>query len=161
MLRSLSCFVVIAGACALRPPLRTSHHSSNRRRHVLVSAGAACAMLTVGSQCIASTRETLSAPGSAERCEGGEGDACTSLAEGNALILQLQARSRQNKEKNERELYDKTVRQLGYTDYFDALDKNLVQLPDGKYTLLDPAEYGKLRKEGKIKIGSIDQLLVD
>ena len=40
--------------------------------------------------------------GSAERCESGEGAACDKLAGGSELILELQKRSRDNKEKRAR-----------------------------------------------------------
>lgn len=107
----------------------------------------------------ASTRAGLSGVGSEERCENGEGEACERLADGNPLILELQQRSRDNKEKRERELFDKTVRQLGYSDFFDTLDQNLVRLPNGNYTVLGPSEYAAARKAGKIKIGSVDELI--
>ncbi len=96
--------------------------------------------------------------GSDERCENGEGAACERLAEGNELIMKLQEKSRANKEKNARAQYDKTVRMLQYGDYFDAMDKNLVQMPNGKYTTLDMQTYWKLRKEGRIDPGSIDRI---
>ena len=44
----------------------------------------------------------------------------------NELILKLQQKSRENKETNAKELYEKTVRQLGYSDFFSAVDMNLV-----------------------------------
>ena len=40
-------------------------------------------------------------------CTYGEGDGCEALAEGNELILKLQKKSRDNREKNELELYEK------------------------------------------------------
>ena len=40
-------------------------------------------------------------------CVYGEGDGCTALAEGNELILKLQKKSRDNRAKNELELYEK------------------------------------------------------
>jgi hypothetical protein len=99
--------------------------------------------------------------GSAERCENGQGEACNRLAEGNELILKLQEQSRVNKEKNARQLYEQTIRNLNYGEYFDALDKNLVQLPNGKFASYDIETYTKLRKDGKIKIGAFDQLIDD
>ena len=68
---------------------------------------------------------------------------------------------RKSKEKRQQyidELYDKTVMQLGYSDYFDTLDSNLVQLSNGKYTLLNVEDYTKARAAGKIKIGGIDRM---
>ena len=40
-------------------------------------------------------------------CVSGEGDGCAALADGNELILKLQKKSRDNREKNELELYEK------------------------------------------------------
>jgi hypothetical protein len=40
-------------------------------------------------------------------CVYGEGDGCAALADGNELILKLQKKSRDNREKNELELYEK------------------------------------------------------
>ena len=98
-----------------------------------------------------------SADGNNERCEAGEGEACERIAGDNELIKKLQAQSKQNRAKNERELYDKTVRNLQYSDYFDALDKNLVQLPNMSYVTLDMETYTKLRKEGRIQPGAVDR----
>ena len=52
--------------------------------------------------------------GSAERCESGEGAACDKLAGGSELILELQKQSRDNKEKNAKQLYEQTIRNLNY-----------------------------------------------
>ena len=93
-----------------------------------------------------------------DRCENGEGEACDRLAEGNELVKKLQAQSKANKEKNARELMDKTYMQLGYSDFFDAYDKNLVKLANGSYVALDMETYSQLRKEGRIKPGMIDEL---
>lgn len=101
----------------------------------------------------------LFSEGSAERCENGEGAACDRLAGGSELILELQKQSRDNKEKNAKQLYEQTVRNLNYGEYFDAVDKNLVQLPDGKFAAYDIETYTKMRKEGRIKIGSFDTLI--
>jgi hypothetical protein len=97
--------------------------------------------------------------GSAERCESGEGAACDRLAGGSELILELQQQSRTNKEKNAEQLYEQTVRNLNYGAYFDAFDKNLVQLPNGKFAAYDIETYTQMRKDGKIKIGSFDTLI--
>ena len=40
-------------------------------------------------------------------CVYGEGDGCAALADGNELMLKLQKKSRDNREKNELELYEK------------------------------------------------------
>jgi len=97
--------------------------------------------------------------GSAERCENGQGAACDNLAEGSELILRLQEQSRANKEKNAKKLYEQTIRNLNYGEYFDAVDKNLVQLPNGKFAAYDIETYTQMRKDGKIKIGSFDMLI--
>ena len=44
-------------------------------------------------------------------------------------------------------------------EYFDAVDKNLVQLPDGKFAAYDIETYTQMRKDGKIKIGAFDVLI--
>lgn len=119
-----------------------------------VSAAAASTPRAV----VASTRDSLLGVGSASRCESGQGEACEALADGNEYVRKLQERSRLNRAKYEQELFDKTVRQLGYSEYFDAIDKNLVQLPDGKYALLTAEQYSGLRKAGKMELGSIDKL---
>ena len=121
-------------------------------------AGPTATILT-SQRAAASTRETLFGTGSAERCENGEGEACSRLADGNDYIMKLQARSRANKEKNARELYEKTVRQLGYSDFMDQLNLNLVLLSNGSYAVLTPEVYAEKRKAGKIKPGSVDELL--
>lgn len=43
-------------------------------------------------------------------CVYGEGDGCAALAEGNEFILALQKKSRDNRAKNELELYEKVRR---------------------------------------------------
>jgi len=97
--------------------------------------------------------------GSAERCESGEGEACDKLAGGSELILELQEQSRINKEKNAKQLYEQTIRNLNYGEYFDAVNKNLVQLPNGKFAAYDIETYTQMRKDGKIRIGSFDTLI--
>jgi hypothetical protein len=49
--------------------------------------------------------------------------------------------------------------QLGYSDFFDAVDLNLVQLPNGTYVKMGMEEYVNLRKAGRIKTGNIDRLI--
>ena len=59
------------------------------RRAVLSSAALAC----LGPQrASASYRTGLIAPGSAERCENGEGAACDRLSDGNEYVRMLQVR---------------------------------------------------------------------
>ena len=127
------------------------------RRAVLKYPAGIMAM-SVPRRSVASTRDTLFATGTSERCENGEGEACSQLAEGNELILKLQQKSRENKETNAKELYEKTVRQLGYSDFFSAVDMNLVLLPNGTYATFTASEYYELRKAGKIKPGAVDEL---
>jgi len=89
-------------------------------------------------------------------CVFGEGDGCEALAEGNELILKLQKKSRDNREKNEKELYEKTVAMLGYDDFFTTVDKVMVRI-DGsdKYKALTMQEYSDAKKAGKIYL-SVD-----
>ena len=61
--------------------------------------------------------------------------------------------------RNAKQLYEQTIRNLNYGEYFDAFDKNLVQLPNGKYAADDPETYTQMRKDGKIRIGSFDTLI--
>lgn len=61
--------------------------------------------------------------------------------------------------RNAKRLYEQTIRNLNYGEYFDAVDKNLVQLPNGKFAAYDIETYTKMRKEGRIKIGSFDTLI--
>jgi hypothetical protein len=51
------------------------------------------------------------------------------------------------------------VRQLGYSDFMDQLNLNLVLLSNGSYAVLTPEVYAEKRKAGKIKPGSVDELL--
>lgn len=83
---------------------------------------------------------------------------CGQEGDSDPLSVYIRRKSKENRQKYVDEIYDKTVRQLGYSDYFDAIDQNLVQLPDGKYTLLSTEEYSKARAAGKIKIGGVDRL---
>ena len=110
---------------------------------------------------LASTAADLLGKGSAERCESGEGEACERLAGGNEYVRALQERSRRNKQKNADKVWDQTVMQLSYDEYFATLDRNLVLQPNGKYAVLSQQDYAKMRKAGQIKPGGIDRLLVD
>ncbi len=92
------------------------------------------------------------------RCEAGQGAACDALAD-SEYIRALQRRSLENKAKNEEELYRKTVRQLGYSDYMSALGKSLVELDDGSYAVLEAGEYAEARRSGRIVAGSVDRLI--
>ena len=96
--------------------------------------------------------------GQGQGCTFGEGAKCDDLAEGNELILKLQKQSRDNKEKYERELYEKTIAMLGYDDALMAVGKNLVLKPDGKYAALSDAEYQAAKKAGKIVRNQVDEL---
>ena len=92
-----------------------------------------------------------------------QGEACEKLADGNELVLQLQKQSRDNKEKNARKLYEQTVRALNYGEYLDAFDKNLVQLPNGKFAAYDMETYTRLRKDfrGLALIAAAAKVAVD
>ena len=75
-----------------------------------------------------------------QTCTAGEGDGCDALAEGNELILKLQKKSRENRAKNERELFELTNAKLGYDEYLMTNGKNLVLKEDGKCAALKEAE---------------------
>jgi len=169
MLSFYSCLASLLPAAVLQPtPLCGSGHDAahatiqlsfcdvyTRRNALSLAAASLLAPLSAK----ASTAETIFGVGSSERCENGEGSACADLAEGNELVLKLQAQSKANKEKNAKAVVDQTVMQLGYSDYFTAVDKYLVKLPDGKFKAFDAYEYGELRKAGRIKPGAVDVLL--
>ena len=78
-----------------------------------------------------------------------------------SVYIILQERSKTNKEKNAANVWDKTVMSMGYDEYFAAVDKNMVLLPNGKYALLSTEDYTRRRKAGQIKVGAVDRLLVD
>ena len=61
--------------------------------------------------------------------------------------------------RNAKQLYEQTIRNLNYGEYFDAVNKNLVQLPNGKFAAYDIETYTQMRKDGKIRIGSFDTLI--
>jgi len=70
-------------------------------------------------------------------CVMGEGLGCDELSEGNPLIMKLQQRSKENKEKTLAELQDKWYQ--GYKDYFSfGYSKELVKTEGGKWELRDP-----------------------
>ena len=146
---------VALSASALRMPTTTAISRRTAISRGLFGGAAATATFAPS----AARAIKVYADGNDERCEAGEGAACDRIAGDNELIKRLQAQSKQNRAKNERELYDKTVRNLQYSDYFDAMDKNLVQLPNASYVTFDMATYTKLRKEGRIQPGAVDRLL--
>ncbi|CAM9168911.1 unnamed protein product [Choristocarpus tenellus] len=84
-----------------------------------------------------------------EICISGTGTGCDSAAGGSDLIKTLQARSAENREKNERETLDK-YNQHNYKDYFKTLNMRMVRHKDGKYDLLTESEYSKAEREGRV-----------
>lgn len=115
-------------------------------RRALSGALAAAAL---PSTVLASSRADLLG-GTGNGCTYGEGARCAELAEGNELILKLQKRSRDNKEKNEIELYEMTTSKLGYDDYFMSTDKVMVRTDArGKFTTLTLEEYYAAKKAGR------------
>lgn len=163
--RMLIVWATATSALRTPPSVTAAVHG---RRTVLASAAAAAASALAPPPAALAAEEAkvtqyknfnLFGEGSAERCENGEGAACERLADGSEYIRKLQKQSRDNKEKNARQLYEQTIRNLNYGEYFDSLDKNLVQLPNGKFAAYDTETYVRLRKEGKIKIGAFDQLI--
>ena len=89
-------------------------------------------------------------PGRAAR-PGPEARPC-SLSQGPILLTPHSRR-------NAKQLYEQTIRNLNYGEYFDAVNKNLVQLPNGKFAAYDIETYTQMRKDGKIRIGSFDTLI--
>jgi len=105
------------------------------------------------SASFASTRADLLG-GQGQGCTFGDGSGCDALAEGNELILKLQKKSRDNKEKYELELYEKTTAMLGYDDYLMAADKVMVRInASGKYQSLTLPEYYDAKKAGRLSPG--------
>ena len=161
-LTALACLATATSALRAPPPTAKALHG---RRAVLSGAAAALAPLAAlaadedAKDVTKYKNFNLFGEGSAERCENGEGAACERLSDGSEYIRKLQQQSRDNKEKNARQLYEQTIRNLNYGEYFDSLDKNLVQLPNGKFAAYDTETYVRLRKEGKIEIGAFDRLI--
>lgn len=161
-LTALACLATATSALRAPPPTAKALHG---RRAVLAGAAAALAPLAAlaadedAKDVTKYKNFNLFGEGSAERCENGEGAACERLSDGSEYIRKLQQQSRDNKEKNARQLYEQTIRNLNYGEYFDSLDKNLVQLPNGKFAAYDTETYVRLRKEGKIEIGAFDRLI--
>ena len=92
--------------------------------------------------------------GGGSGCVYGEGDGCADVAEGNELILKLQQKSRENKAKNELELYEKTTAMLGYDDFMIASGKVMVRTDaSGKFKALTTEEYYAAKKAGRISPG--------
>jgi hypothetical protein len=94
----------------------------------------------------------------------GAGDTCADLAEGNELILQLQAKSRANREKNEQALIDKTVANMGYDDFFTvsqqavswALALSLAQFLHATRFLPAPAPTSPAQTVNKVMVKNED-----
>lgn len=83
-------------------------------------------------------------------CAYGEGNDCEELAEGNPYILELQRKSRANKEaaikSAENSFYAKN-----YPDWFATLGKTMIQKEsDGTFIVVDNDELAELVKENKI-----------
>ena len=142
--------------------LLTTPASSLRATRRAVFGGALVAAPALPA--LASTRADLlggGGGGATGQCVYGEGSGCAELAEGNELILKLQQRSRDNKVKNELELFEKTTAMLGYDDYLIASDKVMVRVDfKGYYKALTPSEYAEAKKAGRISPGDngIDNL---
>ena len=147
----------------LAAPASAAAHGSLRTTRRAVFGGALAA-IAPALPALASTRADLlggGGGGATGKCVFGEGPGCTELAEGNELILKLQQKSRDNKEKNELELYEKTTAMLGYDDYLIASDKVMVRVDlKGKFKALTPNEYNEAKKAGRISPGDngIDNL---
>jgi hypothetical protein len=94
----------------------------------------------------------------------GAGDTCADLAEGNELILQLQVKSRANREKNEQALIDKTVANMGYDDFFTvsqqavswALALSLAQFLHATRFLPAPAPTSPAQTVNKVMVKNED-----
>ena len=145
-MRSLMLLLDLAAVMALG-------HTSEVRWSRRAAVGGALALALPPTAVYASFRAELLA-GVGNGCTFGEGDGCEALAEGSPLILKLQRQSRENKEKNELEIYEKTNAMLGYDDYMIASDKVMVRIdPNGKFKALTTAEYYDAKKAGRISPG--------
>ena len=133
----------------------TMGHTTQARWSRRAAVGSALSLALPPIAAHASMRAELLA-GGGNGCTFGEGEACAALAEGNPLILKLQQQSRENKEKNELEIYEKTNAMLGYDDFMVASDKVLLRIdPKGKFKALTTEEYYEAKKQGRVSPGDM------
>ncbi|TFJ80739.1 hypothetical protein NSK_007916 [Nannochloropsis salina CCMP1776] len=83
------------------------------------------------------------------RCEGGLGDGCAAMGEGNEFVKKLQERSAKNYESSKKQKLIK-YNLNNFKDYFAVKNQKLVVKPDGKFIAIDNKLYKQLEKEGKV-----------
>ena len=88
---------------------------------------------------------------SSKYCAYGEGADCADLAEGNPLILELQQRSKDNKEQIQREARN-AYYMKNYPEWFGAVGKNMIKKSDGTFMVVTDAELEQLTKDNKIGV---------
>ncbi|KAJ1635418.1 hypothetical protein T492DRAFT_966244 [Pavlovales sp. CCMP2436] len=120
------------------PALRTPPSTAAMSRRTL------CAGLCIGSAAAVQAAPPILRDGDSVRCENGTGAACDAAAEGNALILKLQERSRLNRVANEANTRRRQENER-YDDYFRALGQKVVEKEGGGYILMPQAQ-GKSKK---------------
>ena len=142
--------LIVSALCQLAVAAHTLPSRCDRRG--ALAAAAATAALPLHAAHASLRAELLGGQG--QGCTYGEGDKCAELAEGNELILKLQKRSRDNKEKNELDLYEMNVAKLGYDDYLMSSDKVMVRTDaSGKYKALTLEQYYAAKKAGRLSPG--------
>ncbi|KAL7528421.1 hypothetical protein ACHAWF_002550 [Thalassiosira exigua] len=130
-----------AGACARRDALRRGASSC---LGFLAAAAASAPVVAPASAGAA----VLRAPG---RCANGEGDGCDALAGENDLVRELQRKSAENREANQREALN-AYYMKNYPDVFAVSDKRMVKKPDGSFALYTAEEVAELVRDGKVGI---------
>mmetsp|Transcript_13937 Transcript_13937/g.23326 ORF Transcript_13937/g.23326 Transcript_13937/m.23326 type:complete len:202 (-) Transcript_13937:234-839(-) len=123
----------------------TNNNPLHSRRNMLGLAATNLAFLS--SYASSANADVLRSAG----CANGEGEACADLAEGNEFIQNLQKKSAQNKEANQREALN-AYYMKNYPDVFAVSDKKMVKKLDGSYALFSAKEVDNLNKAGKIRI---------
>ena len=136
-------------------PFTNALQPSCSRRAAL--SGALAAVLPPTAAFASQRADLLTDP--SRGCIFGEGEGCAGLAVNedgskNELILKLQQKSRDNKEKNEIDLFEKTNAMLGYDDYMIASDKVMVRVDaKGYFKALTTEEYYAAKKAGRLTPG--------
>ncbi|KAJ1625017.1 hypothetical protein T492DRAFT_880871 [Pavlovales sp. CCMP2436] len=118
---------------------------------VAISRRTLCAGLCLGSAAVVQAAPPLLRDGDSVRCENGTGAACDAAAEGNALILKLQERSRLNRVANEVNTRRRWEANVGYDDHFKMLGQKIVEKEGGGYMLMPEKEYNEMLRQSKSK----------
>ncbi|KAK1741048.1 hypothetical protein QTG54_008300 [Skeletonema marinoi] len=124
----------------------TNNNPLHSRRNMLLGLSATN-LAFLSSYASSANADVLRSAG----CANGEGEACADLAEGNEFIQNLQKKSAQNKEANQREALN-AYYMKNYPDVFAVSDKKMVKKLDGSYALFSAKEVDNLNKAGKIRI---------